>query len=189
MLALIMSWVVLAGKHDQTTVIEPMAEAESIGWLFLCIPLVGFVLAEVRTNAYFSRYFICVLPGVAVAFSCLLWRHLRNSYVVSLGIFLLLAGWGVVKQVGILQHPEMVEAIGTRDLLDLESSLRAEGKRYIVFSPPLIFVEAEYYSKYPQDCILLVPPGFERESTLARSSPDPYLHQRLLLNLSQYYPL
>lgn len=184
-----MSWVVLAGKHDQTTVIEPMAEAESIGWLFLCIPLVGFVLAEVRTNAYFSRYFICVLPGVAVAFSCLLWRHLRNSYVVSLGIFLLLAGWGVVKQVGILQHPEMVEAIGTRDLLDLESSLRAEGKRYIVFSPPLIFVEAEYYSKYPQDCILLVPPGFERESTLARSSPDPYLHQRLLLNLSQYYPL
>jgi len=189
LLALIVIWVVLAGKHDQDTVVKPMAEGESIGWLFLCIPLVGFVLAEVRTNAYFSRYFICVLPGVAVAFSCLLWRHLRHSYVVSLGIFLLLAGWGVIKQVGILRHPEMVEATGTRDFLDLESSLRAEGKRYMVFSPPLIFIEAEYYSKHPQDCILLLPSDFEREATLARSSPDPYLHQRLLVNLSQYYPL
>src|ERR1039458_1098009 len=42
LLALIMIWVVLAGMHDRSTVVEPMAAGESVGWLFLCIPLVGF---------------------------------------------------------------------------------------------------------------------------------------------------
>ena len=161
---------------------------EAIGWLFLCIPLAGFVLAELGTNAFFSRYFICVLPGAAVAFACLLWRNFARDYRVSLGIFLLLAGWGGAKQMAVARNPQSVEATGIREFLSLEPVLRAEGKRYMVFSPPLIFSEAQYYSSHPDDCILLLPPDFD-QPTEALSAPDPYLHQRLLLNLSQFYPL
>ena len=187
LLALIMIWVVLAGRDDPGAAVDPMPEAESVGWLFLCVPLVGFILAEVKTNAYFSRYFICVLPGVAVAFACLLSRHLRNAHAVSFGILLLLGSWGVGKQLLVVQHPETVEATGTRAFLGVESTLRAEGKRYMVFSGPLIFLEADYYSHHPEDCVLLLPPDFEKPN--AAGTPDPYLHQRLLLGLSQYYPL
>ena len=189
LLALIVIWIVLVRNGDKGEVVEPARSEESIGWLFLCIPLVGFVLAEVKTNAYFSRYFMCVLPGVAVAFACLLWRNFRNSYRLSLGIFLLLAGWGIAKQLEVVQHPTTIEATGTRDFLSMESALRAEGKHYMVFSPPLIYSEAQYYSRHPEECILLLPPDFEQRANRQQSSPDPYLHQRLLVNLSQFYPL
>jgi len=189
LLALITVWIVLSGTDEKDEVVKPMQAGESIGWLFLCIPLAGFVLAEFGTNAFFSRYFICVLPGVAVAFSCLLWRHFGKNYRVSLGIFLLLATWGVWKQMAVVQHLETVEATGIREFLRLESLLRGEGKRYMVFSPPLVFSEAQYYSSHPDDCILLLPPDFEQQADALQSSPDPYLHQRLLLNLSQFYPL
>ncbi len=189
LLALIAVWIVLSAADRDEIVVPPMEEGESIGWLFLCIPLAGFVLAELGTNAFFSRYFICVLPGVAVAFSCLLWRNFRKNYRVSLGIFLLLATWGVWKQMTVALHPDLVEATGIREFLKLESSLRNEGKQYMVFSPPLVFSEAQYYSQHPDDCILLLPTDFEQQADALQSSPDPYLHQRLLLNLSQFYPM
>ena len=189
LLSLIVIWMVLVSASEASGPVEPMRSEESIGWLFLTIPLVGFVLAEVKTNAYFSRYFICVLPGVAVAFACLLWRHFRNSYRISLGILLLLAAWGVGKQLEVVQHPATIEATGTRDYLSIEGALRAEGKRYMVFSGPLIYLEAQYYSLHPEECVLLLPPDFGRDTNRSQPSPDPYLHQRLLLNLSQYYPL
>jgi len=189
LLALIAVWIVLSANDEKDETAPPMAAAEAVGWLFLAIPLIGFALAELGTNAFFSRYFICVLPGVAVAFSCLLWRAFQNNYRVPLGILLLLAGWGVWKQMTVVEHPESVEATGIRDFLSIESLLRAEGKHYMVFSPPLIFSEAQYYSLHPDDCILLLPPDFERPSGAQPSSPDPYLHQRLLLNLSQFYPM
>ena len=187
---LMMVWIVLAARNKEgREALPPMGANEAVGWLFLCIPLAGFALAELGTNAFFSRYFICVLPGVAVAFSCLLWRNFRNNYRVSLGIFLLLAAWGVWKQVAVAQNPQSVEATGIREFLQVEGSLRAEGKRYMVFSPPLIFSEAQYYSTHPDDCVLLLPPDFDQPADSLQPSPDPYLHQRLLLNLSQFYAL
>ena len=95
LLVLIVIWIVLSDSDKKNVALQPMESGEAIGWLFLCIPLVGFLLAEWKTNAFFSRYFISVLPGVAVAFSCWVWRHFRNVSLVSMGIFLLLTGWGV----------------------------------------------------------------------------------------------
>ncbi len=189
LLVLIVIWVVLADSDSKAIELRPMKSGEVIGWLFLCIPLVGFLLAEWRTNAFFSRYFISVLPGVAIAFSCWLWRHFRNASMVSVGIFLLLTGWGMATQMTVARRPESIEAMGIRQELELESSLQAEGKRYFVFSNPLLFLEAQYYSSHPEECILLLPPDFTQEVDPARTTPDPYLHQRLELNLSQYYPM
>ncbi|HEY5173996.1 MAG TPA: glycosyltransferase family 39 protein [Terriglobales bacterium] len=189
LLVLIVIWIVLSDSEKKNVALQPMQAGEVIGWLFLVIPLVGFLLAEWKTNAFFSRYFIGVLPGVGVAFSCWVWRHFRNASMVSVGIFLLLAGWGMATQMTVARHPESIEATGIRPYLELESSLAIEGKRYFVFSNPLLFLEAQYYSSHPEQCILLLPSDFTQEVDPRRTTPDPYLHQRLELNLSQYYPM
>ena len=92
-------------------------------------------------------------------------------------------------QMTVARHPELIEATGIRQYLELESSLAIEGKRYVVFSNPLLFLEAQYYSNHPEECILLLPSDFTQDVDPRRTSPDPYLHQRLELNLSQYYPM
>lgn len=189
LLALIMVWVVLAtadAPNSDETTSEPMQSAEAIGWLFLGIPLAAFLVAEWKTNAFYSRYFIGVIPGVAVAFSCFLWRHFRRAAQVSIGVFVLLAAWGVGQQLTVVRHPDRVEATGIRQFLQTESMLQLEGKRYYVFSGPLLFLEAQQYAADPDRCVLLLPSDFSRQP---RPGPDPYLHQRLELNLSQYYPL
>ena len=189
LLVLIVIWVVLVGVENKNAAVQPMHAGEMIGWLFLVIPLVGFLLAEWKTNAFFSRYFIAVIPGVAIAFSGWVWRYFRGVSLVSVGIFLLLTGWGMATQMTVVRRPESIEATGIRLYLDLESSLGVEGKRYFVFSNPLLFLEAQYYSNHPEHCFLLLPPDFTPQPDPKRTTPDPYLHQRLELNLSQYYPM
>jgi uncharacterized membrane protein len=187
LLALIMIWIVLVrADDDKDAVLPAIPPAEALGWLFLGIPLAAFVVAELKTNAFYSRYFIGVLPGVAVAFAVCLWRRFRTVALVSSGVCLLLATWGIWHQLNIVQHPDMVEATGARQFLQVESSLQVEGKRYFVFSGPLVFLEAQYYANHPDECVLLLPSDFGQS---AKGGRDPYLHQRLELNLSQYYPL
>ncbi len=73
--------------------------------------------------------------------------------------------------------------------LALENLLSGDGKQFFVFSDPFMFLEVQYYSKHPEQCILLLPSDFERKSISTSSSPDPYMHQRVEQILSQYYPL
>ena len=188
LLALIAVWIALAAAsdHEKESSLQTMQSAEAVGWLFLSIPLAAFLVAEWKTNAFFSRYFIGVIPGVAVAFAFLLWRHFRRVTQVSMGVFVLLAGWGVGQQLTVVRHPDKVEATGIRPFLQLESALQLEGKRYFVFTGPLLFLEAQQYSSHPEQCVLLLPSDFELQ---AKAGPDPYLHQRLEMNLSQYYPM
>ena len=187
LLALIAVWIVVTGSDiEKETTLQPMQSAEAVGWLFLTIPLAAFVVAEWKTNAFYSRYFIGVLPGVAVAFAFLLWRHFRKTAQVSMGVFVLLAAWGVGQQLTVVRRPDKVEATGIRSFLQVESALQLEGKRYFVFSGPLLFLEAQQYSDHPEQCALLLPADFNQQ---AKAGPDPYLHQRLELNLAQYYPM
>jgi Dolichyl-phosphate-mannose-protein mannosyltransferase len=190
LLALIAIWIVLAksssAAKEETETLPAMQSAEAVGWLFLVIPLAAFFVAEWKTNAFYSRYFIGVLPGVAVAFAFLLWRHFRAIPQVSMGVFVLLAAWGVGQQLTVIRHPDKVEATGIRQFLEVQSLLQVEGKQYFVFSGPLLFLEAQQYSDHPERCVLLLPSDFSRQP---KPGPDPYLHQRLELNLSQYYPL
>jgi hypothetical protein len=166
-----------------------MQSAEAIGWLFLAIPLAGFVAAEFKTNAFAVRYFLGIVPGVAVAFACCMWRQFRHIPLVSVGILLLLAGWATTKPLQTLRHIDSVETPGTRDTLAVEQFLSTEGKQFLVFSDPFQFLEVQYYSQHPEKCILLLPDDFEQQPSSPRSIPDPYMHQRVELLLSQYYPL
>lgn len=183
LLALMMIWIALWRLRERGALVESMLPAESLGWLFLCIPLAGFVVAELKSNAFLIRYFIGVLPGVAVAFSCLLWRHFRNSYRISAGIFVLLTAWAVASQWATVRHPELVDPFGqqtaTRQYLQLEGPLLSAGKRFIVFDNPMLHLEAAHYSQHPEKCILL----------LAANGTEDTPTARIQENLSQYSPL
>lgn len=186
LLALIVLWVVIAGWDNRQESTLPMQSMEAIGWLFLTIPLIAYLVAEWKTNAFYSRYFIGVLPGISVSFAFMLWRHVRKATQVSFGVFVLLAGWSAAQQLTIVRHPDKVEGTGIREFLQVESSLQLEGKRYLVFSGPLLFLEAQQYASHPEQCILLLPSDFDQPP---HAGPDPYLHQRLEVNLSRYYPM
>jgi hypothetical protein len=183
LLALVMIWIVLSRPGDRETVVEPMQPAESLGWLFLCIPLAGFVAAELKTNAFLIRYFIGALPGVALAFSCLLWRHFHNAYRVSAGILVLLVVGGAVNQWTVVRHPESIDPFRqqtlTRQYLKLEASLYDDGKRFILFDNPMLHLEAKHYSRRPGDCILL----------LAADSAQEVPTTRVQVNLARYSSL
>jgi len=181
LLALVMIWIGLTKRAASKTVVEEMQPAESLGWFFLCIPLVGFVVAELKTNAFVMRYFIGALPGVAVAFSCLLWRHFHNIYRVSTGVLVLLAACGAANQWTIVRHPESIAPYGlefaTRQYLRLEDALRSDGKPFALFPDSRLYLEAAYYAK-SEDCIFLL-----------GSDATQKANELNLLRLAQYYPL
>lgn len=183
LLALIIVWIVVSRTGNQSMSLDRRQAGESVGWLFLCIPLAGFVLAKWKTNAFLGRYFICALPGVAIAFPCWLWRHHRTARRVSLGVFLILAAWGVASQWKIVLHPDSVDPYGqqtkTLHYLNVETPLRNEGKRFLVFSSSMLHLEVAQYSKHPEDCVVLLP-----------SDPTHLnIQNHIELILAQYYPL
>ncbi len=184
LLVLILIWVVLAGRTSENSVRAPMQSAEAIGWLGLLTPFAGYVVARLVTNAYVSRYFLGILPGVAVAFSCWIWRHYPKSRLVPAGVFLILAGFGLEKQLSTVRHPESIDPFGqqtaTRQALGIESALRADGKRFTLLTNGMLYQELWYYAKHPEQYVLLIPSAryLEVHNTT-----------RYTLGLARYYPM
>jgi mannosyltransferase len=183
LLSVIIIWIALTSSAGKKSAAREMPSAESLGWLFLSIPMAGFVVAELKTNAFLTRYFIGALPGVAVAFSSWLWRHFHSAYRTSLGVLLLLAMWGAANQWTTVRHPESIDPFGqqtaTRQYLKLEGALHSDGKRFILFHDSLLHLEAKHYSQHPDDIILLL------EADGTEEAPS----TQVQVNLSHYSPL
>jgi 4-amino-4-deoxy-L-arabinose transferase-like glycosyltransferase len=133
--------------------VKPMSDSERLCWFFLTIPFAGFILAEAVTNAFYNRYLIAMLPGVAVAFACLVWRHLTKP--ASVAFLLLLAGLAVGRQLGHTRHPDAIEPpsvptmqLHTMEVLTAEDALVADGRQSIIVDF-LVLKNARYYSKRP----------------------------------------
>jgi hypothetical protein len=141
----------------------PMLPIERLGWLFLLIPIAGFGLAMTVTNAFVSRYFIIVLPGVAVAFACALWRRFEGRPTISAAIVAVMLILGVGSQARLTARPDLVRPPLSQDaseilkgMLALESKLLAQGKTAIVLSAgETLALEAPYYSRNAKAYVLL----------------------------------
>ena len=161
LMVLILIWVVLTARGGQNSDVAPMPAAEGIGWLGLLVPFAGYAVAQLVTNAYVSRYFLGILPGVAVAFSYWIWRHFRKTSLVPAGIVLILAGFGIAKQLSTVRHPESIDPFhqqtDTRQALQMEGSLRADGKRFTLLTNGMLYQELWYYAVRPEEYVLLVP--------------------------------
>jgi uncharacterized membrane protein len=183
LLALTVVCIALLSPEYTVAATGAAASAEVLGWLFFAIPLAGFVVSW-KTNAFFPRYFIAALPGVAVAFSCCIWRHVRRRSLASAAIVGLLALWAFANQLQVVKHPESVDRAGsqgaTRRYLSLENTVHRSDIRHIVFFDALPYLEARYYSRYPEQCVLfLLGPDEEIDAHATR----------VLFNLDKYYPM
>jgi 4-amino-4-deoxy-L-arabinose transferase-like glycosyltransferase len=129
---------------------QPISESERFCWLFLTIPLAGFIVAEAATNHFYNRYLIAIVPGVSVAFACLVSRCLTKY--ASILFVLLAAGIAIGHQFLFVRN---VESIGpgpqglTREALTAESAILADGKKNII-ADFLVADAARYYSKHPE---------------------------------------
>lgn len=182
LIATIMIWIALASFKTTALSVRPMIETERIGWLFLLIPAAGYIVASRVTHAFVTRYFIGMLPGVAVAFSCLIWRSFRASRLVPAGILALLALPALAGQISTARHPRSIDPFGqqtqTRRILDLEKNIRADGKQFILCTNSMLHLEAQYYSQHPEQYGLLIP------SDAGRTVPT----VRLTLAMTDFYP-
>jgi hypothetical protein len=155
LLAMVILWAVV-NERSETVLVRPASAAERLGWFFFLIPLAGYLLAKLVTHAYLDRYFIGVLPGVAVGFACMLSRRFPGMPRISVGILLLLVCYGVATQAIAVRHPDEIEAFGptqqrTKALLAMEQQIWSSGARYIVIvSSDHLFLTTRHYSKRPE---------------------------------------
>jgi hypothetical protein len=190
-IVLIVLWTAWVGLEDKLPPLQPMASGERVGWLFFCIPLAGYALAQ-TTHVFTARHLVGTLPGIAVAFSCWVWRHFRHTRHISGGILLLLASAGLVRQVWIARNPDNVEIwpisqiSRTKHALSLEEALRNDGKQFSVVCDGFLHLQTFYYSEHPERYRLLVFSDLPNLSKLDLLS----LHQLYLESaLARYYPL
>jgi Dolichyl-phosphate-mannose-protein mannosyltransferase len=182
--AVVLLWIAWTVRHETPITLYPMLGGERLGWFFLLIPVAGYVLAKLVTNAFFNRYFIGMLPGVAVAASCALWRRFRHSPGVSAGIVLIVLLFGLSRQISVAARPGLIEppypshaAAELKELLSMESTLMRDGKKNIAApADRIIGVEARYYSKKPETYTFVVTPSLG-------------VTGRVHLNMAQYHPM
>ena len=167
-LAVALLWGALRPEPNAIQAV-PMTVGERVGWLFLLIPIAGYIVAKLVTNAFYNRYFIGMLPGVAIASACLLQRFFRHRPFVSAGIIVIALSCGVGKQMMTLLHAETVgspslpnAASRLADIMFLETPMLNEGKSTIVLrADDTLGLEARYYSRHPESYAFLVEPGIE----------------------------
>lgn len=152
-LVLIANGVVVFGRSRERLVTS-MSSGERVSWLFLTVPLAAYILALLVTNFFYNRYVIGAVPGIVVAVTCLFWRHCRGSRHLSLALLIVFGWFGISHQLLTLMLIDHIQAFGdhqqrTRQMLALEDTLQREGKRHIAVCSNLLFLEAWYYSKHP----------------------------------------
>lgn len=140
-------------RAEKPSMHEPMGDGERLCWMFLLVPLSGFALAIGITHIFHARYFIEVVPGIAVGTSCMLFRLCPNRRILW-GLLLLFLGLGLRSQVKAALHPESIQSFGDYQtlapgIIGMEPRFASEGKRYIVFSDDNnLCLVAWYYSAH-----------------------------------------
>ncbi len=188
-LSLIAIWIAITAAYQSKDVPAPMGSSERLSWLFLAIPFAGFVAGKLVTHALVYRYFIGMLPGVAVGFSCLMWRRFRYLTTASGAAFTILAGSGIALYIAHLHQPELAappvaeeQIVRIQKLLQAEEMLSRKGKQFVVLpiDHSLLSVEAAYLSSHPERYRVLDDPGFPPSLlTVQNRGMSPYLPIRV----------
>ena len=164
LLAMVALWIALANARDKSPRL-PMSDGERGSWFSVLIPVAGFVMAYFVTRSFYDRYFIGALPGIAVAFACLLYRGLSSRPILSWVVLVLFAVFGIAHQARKALRPELIQSYGdyqdlTREALKWEEATLKDGKQYIATDRSrLIWLTAWYYSKHRDRYAVLLEPG------------------------------
>ena len=146
---------VAAFARPRKRLLTPMTSGERVSWLFLTVPLAAYCLALLVTGFFHRRYIIVAVPGIVVAAACFLWRHYKESGVLSLALLLIFGGIGVFDELRVVRNLQQIQIYGeeqrnTRQMLALEDTLRGEGKRNFGMASGILFLQAYYHSNHPE---------------------------------------
>jgi hypothetical protein len=159
-LILILGW---AYSPTERAVHGPSSH-ERLGWFFLGIPGAGYILAEVFTHAFWTRYFISVLAGFGLAFGCFLYRRYHSSPWVGLWVLFLAFSLFVEASVSHFQNaltPLVSKRAEESDLADaMLPRFRQEEKVFVLLPTLRSYVEARYYAKNPDMIRVLLPSNY-----------------------------
>jgi hypothetical protein len=156
--------IVAAVARSAKIVVPPMPNAERLGWLYLLIPIFGFLLTFLGAQAYYERYFISALPGIAVAAASLLHRQFGSQDRLAGAILAVFIAVGLAHQVTKVLHPEQIPSFGdqqsqTREVIAHEAAFRRDGKPYTAVIEQLVWLEAWYYSQHRERYFAVTRPG------------------------------
>jgi Dolichyl-phosphate-mannose-protein mannosyltransferase len=145
------------------TFVDGQSQPEKLGWFFLGIPIAGYILANLVTHVFHSRYFISLLSGFGLGIGCFLYRHWRDSPqapLLILAITIPLFLHTTSNNLRYARTPAVSKRIAQADFVDeLLPQLRREGKLLVVVPTAKSYVEARYYATEPQAIrVLLSPP-------------------------------
>jgi len=145
--------LVIFGK-SRNHLANSMSAGERVSWLFLVVPLAAYVLGHLVTHLFHDRYIIGAGPGIVVGATCLLWRYCREWKYLSAALLLAFGGYAITHQILTLRNIGHIQSDSgdnqerTRQLLAIEDTLLREGKRHVVLSWDVEYLETWYYSKH-----------------------------------------
>ncbi|HEX4229134.1 MAG TPA: glycosyltransferase family 39 protein [Bryobacteraceae bacterium] len=181
------AWLALVRKPSPAPKIEAATSAEAVGWFHLLIPLAGYIVAKFVTHAFYDRYFICFVPGMAVALACFSYRNLQAWSIPAIGALIVVIGLGMGDQSRFAAHPEMVDPtrhtldndqIRTTEFMKLEDRIKTDGKRSVLICEPMMYSQVRHYSKAHLNYFFLSGP----------SNPRQKFNSMLLKALNDYVP-
>lgn len=186
-LCLVAAWLALWPRWSNSQEVAEISSAETVGWLHVAIPLAGYFVAKLVTHAFFDRYFIGFVPGLAVALACFCYRRLQPWGIPAFGALVVVLSLGMGDQVRHVVNPASIdpnrhlidtEQVRTQAVLTEESPINSDGKRYILMSDLVLYSEVRNYSNRPGEY------AFLRGST----NPRQAFVALLLTTLGDYVP-
>ncbi len=127
---------------------------ERLGWLFLIIPIAGYILGELITHAFTERYFIPMLAGIGLAAGCFLFRYYRISPQVPLIVLLLTIPLFLENSASRVLYASTPAISGRTEISDFIDDMlpriRKDKKSFVLVSTNKPNLEARYYTAYPQ---------------------------------------
>jgi Dolichyl-phosphate-mannose-protein mannosyltransferase len=140
--------------------------AERVGWLFVGIPIAGYVLARLVTHAFWPRYFVSFLAGFDLAFGCVLYRYYRNSpraAMLVLAVAVPLFFGTAISHFLNARTPVVSKRAEESDFTDaMVPRFRQEKKQFVLLPTLRSYVEARYYAADPDMIRVLLPPDYPR---------------------------
>jgi 4-amino-4-deoxy-L-arabinose transferase-like glycosyltransferase len=111
---------------------------------FICIPIVGYLVARFITRAFVDRYFLPAVLGFSVLVAFALYSLPRGRALIGTTLILFLCSWFIVMQL----HAFGKNRQAANDLQEMVQLLRTEADNNlpIVASEPHIFMQLAYYA-------------------------------------------
>ncbi len=134
--------------------VEKQGPFERLGWFFLGIPIAGYVLAEVITHAFTTRYFIPLLAGFGLAFGCFLCRCYRSFPQLPLLFMIVAVSLFLETSLSHLRNARTPIVSNRAEESDFVDSMlprfHRENKLFALVMWGRIYMEARYYAVDPQ---------------------------------------